>query len=64
MDAFYVLHVAKEIEPKPDSKKMDELRKELQNMSSREITDDYNSFLIREYPVKVNEKVFNRFFNK
>lgn len=63
-DAFYVLHIEKEIEPKPDSKKMETLRKELQNMSLREITDDYNSFLIREYPVKVNEKVFNRFFNK
>lgn len=63
-DEFYVLHVEKEITPKPESKKMEELRKELQNMSAREIMDDYNSFLIREYPVKVNEKVFNRFFAK
>lgn len=61
---FYVLHIEKEITPNPDSKKMSDLRKELQNMSEREIKDDYNSFLIREYPVEVNEKVFNRFFAK
>lgn len=63
-DAFYVLHIEKEIAPKTDTKKMADLRKELQNMSSREIMDDYNSFLIREYPVKINEKVFDRFFGK
>lgn len=63
-DAFYVLHTEKEIAPKIDTKKMADLRKELQNMSSREIMDDYNSFLIREYPVKINEKVFDRFFGK
>ena len=43
---------------------MSELRKELETMSNREIIDDYNEFLIREYPVEINEKVYNRFFAK
>ena len=60
-DAFYVLTVKSNVKPKPDSKKADALTKEVGNMSSREITDDYNSFLIRENPVKINEKVYRRF---
>lgn len=63
-DAFYVLHIEKEIAPKQDAKQKTALKKEMQNMSALEIMDDYNAFLIREYPVKVNEKVFNRFFAK
>ncbi len=63
-DAFYVLHIEKEIAPKTDTKKMADLRKELENISMEEITDDYNAFLIREYPVKINKKTFDRFFNK
>ncbi|MBQ8293759.1 MAG: SurA N-terminal domain-containing protein [Alphaproteobacteria bacterium] len=63
-DAFYVLHIDREIAPKLDTKKMTDLRKELQNMSATNIMDDYNAFLIREYPIKINEKVFNRFFVK
>ena len=63
-DAFYVLSVGEFVAPKVDSKKMSDLRKELQNMSAREITDDYNSFLIRTYPVKINHKVYDRFFAK
>lgn len=61
-DAFYVLSVKKAIAPKVDDKKMADLRKEMQNMNDTGIKDDYNSFLMREYPVEVNEKVFNRFF--
>ncbi len=63
-DAFYVLRVGEFVAPQVDSKKMADLRKELQNMSAREITDDYNSFLIRTYPVKINHKVYDRFFAK
>jgi hypothetical protein len=61
-DAFYVLKVAKAVAPKVDDKKMAELRQEMQNMNDTGVKDDYNSFLQRQYPVQVNEKVFNRFF--
>ena len=61
-DAFYVLNVKKVVAPKVDKKKMEDLRKEMQNMSDTGVKDDYNSFLMRQYPVQVNEKVFNRFF--
>jgi hypothetical protein len=63
-DAFYVLAVKGEIAPKPDAAKMAGLRKELQNMGTREVIDDYNSFLIREYPVKINNKAFEKLFAK
>lgn len=61
-DAFYVFNVTKTVAPSADDKKMAELRKEMQNMSDTGIKDDYNSFLMRLYPVQVNEKVFNRYF--
>ncbi len=61
-DAFYVLTIKSETMPKADAKKMSALRGEAQNMSTRAIMDDYNSFLMREYPTKVNEKLYNRFF--
>lgn len=61
-DAFYVLQIKGEKLPAPDSKKMAAVAQELQNMSAREITDDYNSFLIREYPVKVNKKMYRKVF--
>ena len=61
-DAFYVLSVKKVIESKLDTAKMAELRKEMQNMSKENVMDDYNSFLIREYPIEINEKLFNRMF--
>ncbi len=63
-DAFYVLAVKGATAPKADKKKMDDLRKELQNMSSVGIQEDYNSFLIREYPTEINQKVYNRLFAK
>ncbi len=63
-DAFYVLHIEREIMPSDDEKKMADIRAELEKTSTQDIIDDYNAFLIREYPVKVNEKVFNRFFAK
>ena len=60
-NAFYVLTVKSDSKPKADSKKMADLEKEVTKMSSRNVTDDYNSFLIRENPVKINEKVYRRF---
>ncbi|MBP3397471.1 MAG: SurA N-terminal domain-containing protein [Alphaproteobacteria bacterium] len=61
-DEFFVLSIKKSIAPKQDDKKMDALRQELKNTSDKIIQEDYNSFLKREYPIKVNEKVYNRFF--
>lgn len=63
-NAFYVLSVKKAIKPKADAKKMKNVKQELVNMSKTEIQDDYNSFLMREYPMKINEKVYNRLFVK
>ncbi len=63
-EAFYVVSVGKTVMPKSDAAKKASLRKELENMSLRFIQDDYSQFLKQEYPVKVNEKVFNRFIAK
>ncbi len=61
-DAFYVLSIKDATAPQIDTKKMADLRTEMQNMSKSGVMDDYNSFLGREYPIEINEKVFNRFF--
>ena len=61
-DAFYVLNIKDSIAPKMDTKKIADLRKEMQTMSKSGIMDDYNSFLMRKYPIEINEKIFNRFF--
>lgn len=61
-NSFYVLSIKKEISPKVDNTKMAALKKELQSMKQREIMEDYNSFLMREYRVKVNQKVVKRLF--
>ncbi len=61
-DAFYVLNIKDSIAPKMDTKKMADLRNEMQTMSKSGIMDDYNSFLMRKYPIEINEKIFNRFF--
>ncbi len=63
-DAFYVVRINKDIAPKMDTKKMADIRKELTKASADGIMSDYNSFLKREYPVEINEKVFNRVFPK
>ena len=63
-DAFYVVDVKSETMPKMDAKKLDTIRKEVKTVSESALMDDYNSFLNREYPVRVNEKVFNRVFAK
>lgn len=62
--AFYVLHIGAEKVPAMDTAKMANIQTEMENTSARQITDDYNAFLKREYPVKVNERVYNRFFAK
>ena len=63
-DAFYVVKIGNTTMPKADKAKKDALRKELEKMSVRFVTDDYTKFLRDEYPVKVHEKTFNRFIAK
>ena len=60
-DAFYVLRVKSEKEPSVDTKKMVNLRDEAQNILNMGLTEDYNSFLKRQYPIKTNQKVYDRF---
>lgn len=60
-DAFYVVTVRNVNAPAIDTQKMAALRTEMQALILRELADDYNAFLIREYPVKLNEKVYRRF---
>ncbi len=60
-DAFYVMHVAKEKLPDADNKKIDAMNADVSKMTSAHIAADYNAYLEREYPVKINEKTYNRF---
>ncbi len=60
-DAFYVLRVNGASAPAVNEKKVAEVKSELEKSSLDMVTDDYNSFLIREYPVEINEKVYERF---
>ena len=60
-DAFYVMTVKADAKPVVNDKKIAELGSELKTLSTKQIADDYNSFLMREYPVKINEKVYHRF---
>ena len=62
--AFYIVHIGKNVMPKPDAKKKDALRKEMEKMTNRFVMDDYTEFLKREYPVKINQKTFDRFITK
>ena len=62
--AFYIVNVGESVMPKPDAAKKAALRKELEKMTVRFIQDDYGQFLKKEYPVDINEKVFNRFIAK
>ncbi len=63
-DAFYVLAVRGEIAPKADTKKMNDLNTELNDATKNMLMDDYNSFLMRQYPVEINQKVYERFIAK
>ena len=62
--AFYIMTVKSDVKPGKDAKKSEDLEKEVAKMSARGITDDYNSFLIRENPVKINKKTYNKVFGK
>ena len=60
-DAFYVIHIADEKLPVADDKKLDALKPEVEKMFGQYIQADYDAYLGREYPVKINEKTYNRF---
>lgn len=62
--SFYVVHVVDEVMPAVDKSKKEALRKELKTFSSQNVMDDYNSFLIRKYPTKMNDKIYKRFIEK
>ena len=63
-DAFYVVSVGKNTMPKADKTKKESLRKELEQMSVRFVQDDYTRFLKQEYPVKINERNYDKFIAK
>ncbi len=63
-DAFYVIHIENEKLPKVDNKKLDSVMTDAEKMSSHHIESDYNSYLTRKYPIKINEKTYNRFVTK
>ena len=63
-NAFHVLRVKDAIPATIDEKRMSKLRDEMSGVMTKWTTADYKSFLGREYPVKVNEKTYNRFFAK
>ncbi len=60
-NAFYVMSVKSDVKPAINTKKMADTTTDVQKLSARQITDDYNSFLIREYPIKINDRVYRRF---
>ena len=60
-DAFYVMHISGEKLPKVDDKKMATLTTEVANMAAHHISSDYDAYLERKYPIKINEKTYNRF---
>ena len=62
--AFYVLNIGKDTMPASDKAKKESLRKELEKMSTRFVQDDYTRFLKHEYPVKINERNYEKFIAK
>lgn len=63
-DAFYIVSVKSVKTPSVDAKKRESLAREMDNMMMRQIQSDYNKFLQRKYPVKINSKVYNRYIEK
>lgn len=62
-NAFYVLSIKQEIQPKIDGAKLAAIKQESNNLMQRILSDDYTSFLSREYPVKVNKRVYKKYFS-
>ncbi len=60
-DAFYVMRVVDEKLPDADDKKLDALKSEVSKTIQQNIEADYDAYMKRQYPVKVNEKIYNRF---
>ena len=50
--------------PAQDKAKKEALRKELEKMSVHFVQDDYTRFLKQEYPVKINERNYEKFIAK
>ncbi len=63
-EVYYVVSVKKEIMPKKDEKKLAAMQSEIDNMTTRGVFDDYNSYLIREYKVDFNTDEFKRMFSE
>ncbi|MBP9999317.1 MAG: SurA N-terminal domain-containing protein [Proteobacteria bacterium] len=63
-DAFYIVSVKSVKTPSVDAKKRESLVREMDNMMMYQIQSDYNKFLQRKYPVKINSKVYNRYIEK
>jgi len=63
-DSFYVLSIESENFPAQTADKMKSLSTESQKMLTRAMTDDYMAFLLRQYPVKINKRNFNRLFGQ
>ncbi len=63
-DAFYIVSVGKNTMPASDKAKKESIRKELEKMSAHFVADDYTQFLKTEYPVKVNERNYEKFIAK
>jgi len=60
-ESFYVLHIEKEKLPAVDDKKLESMNTEISKMSAGHIRADFDAYLEREYPIKINEKTYNRF---
>ena len=58
---FYVLRIVSEKKPSVDAKKTQDLATEISNMSIRHIQEDYDSYLKRKYPTKINQKIYDRY---
>ncbi len=63
-NSFYILNISEEIQPNIDSVKLAAIKKESDNLMRRAISDDYTAFLSREYPLKINERLYKKIFGE